>query len=165
MLLGNQCKLPRTAVKKQQQQKHIFHVFVTTYSLAWNILDCRPAYLNDKCMCIGDLVLWGHMLLHSLTGAPDSQQDECVGKENDSAGHNIAEEEEADDVAQCCRVLAGSMPIDAACRTIWLCPIFSPARQGTNGENCCIAPDPSNQHAGMKVGELATWGRKIEEPG
>lgn len=119
-------------------------------------MDSEPIYLNDKCMCIGDLVLGGHVLLHSLTGAPDSQQDECVGQEDDSAGHNVAEEEEADDVAHCCRVLAGSMPIDAARCTIWLGPIFSPAGQGANSKNCSVAPDSSNQHAGMAVGELVT---------
>lgn len=85
-------------------------------------------YLNDKCVCIGDLVLRGHVLLHSLTGAPDGQQDECVGQKDDSAGHNVAEEEEADDVAHSCGVLAGSVPIDAACCTIRLGPVLSPAR-------------------------------------
>lgn len=111
-------------------------------------------------MCIGDLILWGHVLLHGLAGAPDGQQNECIGQEDDSAGHNVAEEEEADDVAHCCRALAGSMPVDAACRTIWFGPVFSPAGQGTNSKNSSIAPDPSNQDACMAVRELVTWGRE-----
>lgn len=107
-------------------------------------------------MCVGDLVLRGHVLLHSLTGAPDGQQDECVGQEDDSAGDNVAEEEEANDVAHCCRALAGSVPVDAASCTIWLGPIFPPAGQGPDGKNSSVAPDPSNQHAGVAVRELVT---------
>lgn len=107
-------------------------------------------------MCIGDLVLRGHVLLHSLAGAPDGQQDECVGQEDDSAGHNVAEEEETDDVAHSCRVLARSIPVDAARCTVRLGPVLSPARQGTYSKNSSIAPDPSNQQAGVAEGELAT---------
>lgn len=95
-------------------------------------------------MCIGDLVLWGHVLLHSLAGAPDCQQDERVGQKDDSAGHNVAEEEEADDVAHSCRVLVWSMPVDAACRTVRLGSVLPPARQGTYSENSRVAPDPCN---------------------
>lgn len=78
-------------------------------------------------MCIGDLVLWGHVLLHSLSRPPDGQQDECVGQEYDSAGHDVAKEEEADDIAHSCRVLAWRMPVDTACGTVRLFPIRSPA--------------------------------------
>ncbi len=102
-------------------------------------------------MCIGDLVLGGHVLLHSLTGAPDGQQDECVGQEDDSAGQNVAEEEEADDVAHSCRALAGSVPIDAARGTVRLRPILSPARQGTYSKYSGVQPDSSNQQAGMAI--------------
>lgn len=107
-------------------------------------------------MCIGDLVLWGHMLLHSLAGAPDGQQDECVGQEDDGAGHDVAEEEETDDVAHSCRALAGCMPVDAARCTIRLGPILSPARQGTHGKDSSIAPNPSNQEAGVTERKLVT---------
>lgn len=107
-------------------------------------------------MCIGDLVLGGHVLLHSLTGAPDSQQDECIGQEDDSARHNVAEEEEANDVGHRSSVSAGSIPVDAARSTIWLSPVFSPAGQGTNSKNCSVAPDSSDQQAGMTVRELVT---------
>ena len=113
-------------------------------------------YLDDKCMCIGDLVLWGHVLLHSLAGAPHGQQDECVGQEDDSAGHDVAEEKQADDVAHSCRVLAGCLPIDAARCTVWFGPVLAPARQGANSKDSSVAPDPSNQHAGVAVGELVT---------
>lgn len=78
-------------------------------------------------MCIGDLVLWGHMLLHSLARASHSQQDERVGQKDDSAGNNVAEEEQADDVAHGCRILAGSMPVDAARCSIRLGTIVPPA--------------------------------------
>lgn len=84
-------------------------------------------YLDDKCMCIGDFVLWGHMLLHSLAGTSHGQQDECVGQEDDSAGYDVAEEEEADDVAHSCGALTGRMPVDAAGRPIRLSPVLSPA--------------------------------------
>lgn len=84
-------------------------------------------YLNDKCLCIGDFVLWGHVLLHCLAGAPNGQQNECVGQKDDSAGHNVAEDEEADYVAHSCRVLSWSMPVDAACCTVRLGPVLSPA--------------------------------------
>lgn len=67
------------------------------------------------------------MLLNSLAGAPDGQQDEYVGQKNYNAGHNVAEEEEADDVAHSCGVVAGSMPVDAARCPVRLCPILSPA--------------------------------------
>lgn len=77
-------------------------------------------YLNDERMCIGDLVLWGHVLLHGLPGAPYSHEDEGVGQEDDCAGHYIAEEEEADDVAHSCGAEAGRMPVDAACCAIRL---------------------------------------------
>ena len=107
-------------------------------------------------MCIGDLVLWGHMLLHSLTGAPYSQQDERVGQEDDSAGHDVAEEKEADDVAHSCKVLAWRMPVDAACCTVRLAPVLPPARQGTYSKDSSVAPDPSNQEAGVAEGKLVT---------
>lgn len=126
------------------------HIYFRIYCIV--ILEREPTvciYLNDKCMCIGDLVLWGHMLLHSLARAPDSHQDKCVGQEDDSAGHNVAEEEEADDVAHSCRVLAGRMPVDAACCTVRLGPILSPARQGTYSKDSSVAPDPSYQEAGV----------------
>lgn len=107
-------------------------------------------------MCVGDLVLWGHVLLHSLSRASDSHQDERVGQKDDGAGHNVAEEEEADYVAHSCRVLAGCFPVNAACCTIRLCPILSPASQGTDSKHTSVAPNPSNQQAGMAVGELVT---------
>lgn len=95
-------------------------------------------------MCIGDFVLWGHMLLDSLARAPNSQQDECVGHEDNSAGYDVAEEEEADDVAHGCRTLAGCIPFDAARCAVRLGPVLSPARQGTHGKHSSIAPDASN---------------------
>lgn len=119
-------------------------------------MDSKSLYLNNKRMCIGDLVLGGHVLLHSLTGAPDSQQDECIGQEDDRAWHNVAEEEEANDVAHRSSVSAGSIPVDAARSTIWLSPIFSPAGQGTNSKNRSVAPNSSDQQAGMTVRELVT---------
>lgn len=102
------------------------------------------------------------MLLHGLAGAPDSQQDERVGEENDSAGDNIAEEEEADDVAHRRRVLAGSVPVDATGCAIRLGPVFSPARQGADGENAGVAPDPCDQHVGMVIRKLVTCGRELQ---
>lgn len=52
------------------------------------------------------------------------------------------------------------MPVNAARRTIWLSPILSPAGQGTNSKHCSVAPDASNQHQGVTVGELVTCGRE-----
>lgn len=113
-------------------------------------------------MGIGNLVLWGHVLLHSLAGAPNSQQDECVGQENDSAGDNIAEEEQADDVAHRRRARAGSVPVDAAGCAVWFSPVFTPARQGADGEDAGVAPDPRDQHVGVMIGKLVTWGRECQ---
>lgn len=107
-------------------------------------------------MRIRDLVLRGHVLLHSLAGAPYGQQDVRVGQEDDSAGDNVAEEEEADDVAHGRRALAGRVPIDAASCTIWLGPVLAPAGQGTDGKDSGVAPDSSDQQAGVAVGELVT---------
>lgn len=64
-------------------------------------------YLDDKCMCIGDLVLRGHVLLYSLARASDGHQDKSVGQENHSTGHNVAEEKQANDVAHSCRAFTG----------------------------------------------------------
>lgn len=105
-------------------------------------------------MCVGDLVLRGHVLLHSLAGAPHGQQDERVGQEDDGAGHDVAEEEEADDVAHGCRVLTGAVPVDAARRTVRLGPVLPPTREGANSKNSSVAPDPGNKHAGVAGGEL-----------
>lgn len=113
-------------------------------------------YLYNKCMCIGDLVLRGHMLLHSLAGPPDGQQDECVGQEYDSAGYDVTKEKEADDIAHSCRALAWRMPVDAACCSIRLFPILSPAGQGAYSKHSSIAPGPSNQQRGVAVRELVT---------
>lgn len=120
--------------------------------------------LYDKRMCVGDLVLRGHVLLHSLTGAPHGHQDECVGQKNDSAGHDVAEEEEADYVAHGRRALAGSMPIDAARCTVRLGSILPPARQRADSKNPSVAPDPGNQEAGVAIGELVTivWAADFE---
>lgn len=123
------------------------------------MLERQPAvciYLNDECMRIGDLVLRGHMLLHSLAGAPDGQKDECVGQEDDSAGDDVAEEEEADDVGHSCGVLAGRVPVDAACCAVGLCSVLSPARQGPHSKDSSVAPDPSNQQASVAVRKLVT---------
>lgn len=113
-------------------------------------------------MGIGNLVLWRHVLLHSLAGAPNSQQDERVGQENDSAGDNIAEEEQTDDVAHRRRARAGSVPVDAAGCAVWLGPIFTPAWQGADGKDAGVAPDPCNQHVGVMIGKLVTWGRECQ---
>lgn len=113
-------------------------------------------YLDDKCMCIGDLVLRGHMLLHSLSGAADGHQDEGVRKEDDSARYDVAEEEKADNIAHSCGVLAWCMPVDAACCTIRLLSVLSPPGEGTHSKHTSIAPDPSNQQGGVAVRELAT---------
>lgn len=122
-------------------------------------------YLDDKCMCIGDFVLWGHMLLHSLAGASDGQQDECVGQEDDSAGYNVAEEEEADDVAHGCGAFTGCVPVDAAGCSIRLSPVLSPAWQGTNSEDPSVAPDPSDQHVGVAVRKLVTCNKEEADRG
>lgn len=109
------------------------------------------AYLNNERVRIGDLVLWGHVLLHGLAGATDSQEDEGVGQKDDGAGHDVAEDKEADDVAHSCRVLTGRMPVDAARCAIWLGPILPPTRQRTDSKHCSIAPDASDQQAGVAV--------------
>lgn len=113
-------------------------------------------YLDNQRVRIGDLVLRGHVLLHGLAGAPDGQQDERVGQEDDRAGDNVAAKEEADDVAHGRRALAGSVPVDAASCTIWLGPVLAPAGQGTDGKDSGVAPDSSDQQAGVAVGELVT---------
>lgn len=95
-------------------------------------------------MCIGDLVLRGHVLLHCLAGAADGQQDEHVGQKDDRAGNNVAEEEEADDVAHSQRVLARHVPVDAARRTVRLGPVLSPPQQGPHGKHSRVAPDPGD---------------------
>lgn len=132
------------------------HVFFHTSSAS------EPSYLDDECMRVGNLVLRRHVLLHGLAGAPDSQQDECVGEENDSAGDNIAEEEQADDVAHCRGVLAGSVPVDATGCAIWLGPVLSPATQGSDGENAGVAPDPCDQHVSVGIRKLVTCGRELQ---
>lgn len=151
---GNRCKLPRKAGKRHKMNLSHKHIFTSICVVCWKVVLC--IYLNDKCMCVGDLVLRGHVLLHSLAGAPDGQEDECVGQEDDSAWHNVAEEEEADDVAHSRRVLAGCMPVDAARCSVGLGSILSPARQRTYSKNSSVAPHPSNQQAGVAVGELVT---------
>lgn len=109
-------------------------------------------------MRIGNLVLWRHVLLHGLAGAPDSQQDERVGEEYDGAGDNIAEEEQADDVAHRHGVLAGRVPVDATGCAIRLGPVFSPARQGADSKNAGVAPHPCNQHVGVAIRKLVACG-------
>lgn len=111
-------------------------------------------------MRVGSLVLRRHVLLQGLAGAPDSQPDEGVGEENDSAGDDIAEEEEADDVAHGHGVLAGSVPVDATSCAVRLGPVLPPARQGAHGENARVAPDPRHQHIGVAIGKLVTCGRE-----
>lgn len=113
-------------------------------------------------MRVGNLVLRCHVLLHGLTGSPDRQQDERVGEENDSAGDDIAEEEQADDVAHRCGVLAGSVPVDATGCAVWLGPVFPPARQGADGENAGVAPDPCDQHVSVGIRKLVTCGRELQ---
>lgn len=77
-------------------------------------------HLYDECVCIGDLVHRGHVLLHGLAGSPDSQQDEGVGEEDDGTGHNVAEEEEANDVGHGRRADVGRVPVDTAGRAVRL---------------------------------------------
>lgn len=126
MLSGNQYKLPRKAENICDNTKNMSHEHRFTQLTVFSITTVC-VYLNNKCMCIGDLVLRGHVLLHSLSRSPDGQQYECVGQEYDSAGHDVAKKEEADDVAHSCRVLAWCMPVDAACCTVRLFTILSPA--------------------------------------
>lgn len=121
----------------------------------------EPSYLDDERMRVGNLVLRRHVLLHSLARTPDGQQDERVGQENDSAGDDVAEEEEADDVAHRRRVLAGRVPVDATGCAIRLGPVLPPARQGADGENTSVAPDPCDQHVSVVMRELVTCGREI----
>lgn len=113
-------------------------------------------------MCIGDLVLWWHVLLHSLAGTPHSQQDERVGQKDDGAGHGVTEEEEADYVAHRCRILAGTMPVYATCCPVRLRPIISPSGERTYSKHSSVAPDDSNQQASMVVWELVACKRRGE---
>lgn len=113
-------------------------------------------YLDDEGVRVGDLVLRRHVLLHGLAGATDGEQDERVGQENDGAGDHVAEEEEADDVAHGRRVLAGAVPVDAAGRAVRLGPVLSPSRQGADGKNAGVAPDPCYQQVGVVIGKFVT---------
>lgn len=113
-------------------------------------------------MRVGNLVLRRHMLLHGLAGARDSQQDEGIREENNSAGDNIAEEEQADDVAHSREVLAWSVPVDATGCAIRLGRVFSPARQGADSKNSRVAPHPCDQHVGVAIRKLVTCGEELQ---
>lgn len=156
MLRGSRCKPPQTSEKIQQNPSKNHAIPHITPPLPR-----QCSYLDDERMRVGNLVLRRHVLLHGLAGTPDGQQDECVGQENDSAGDDVAEEEEADDVAHCRRVLAGRVPVDAAGCAIRLGPVLPPARQGADGENTSVAPDPCDQHVSVVMRELVTCGREI----
>lgn len=150
MRRGIRCKPPPTSEKTAanniyQSRKH---------ALLYMSLANEPSYLDDERMGVGNLVLWRHMLLHGLAGAPDGHQDERVGQENDGAGDNVAEKEQADDVAHRRQARAGSVPVDAAGRAIRLGPVLSPSRQGADGEDTGVAPDPCDQHVGVIIGKL-----------
>jgi len=74
---------------------------------------CDP-YLDKKCLHIGDFVLRRDVLLHCMLGPPDRHKDESVGEDDDGAGYDVTEEEEADDVDHGGCAVAGRVPVDTA---------------------------------------------------
>lgn len=72
------------------------------------------SYLDEKCLHVGDFVLRRDVLLHCMLGPPDRHQDKRVGEDDDGAGDDVTEEEEADDVDHGRCVVAGRVPVDAA---------------------------------------------------
>ena len=106
------------------------------------------------------------MLLDGLAGPPDGYQDEGIGEGDDGAGDDVAEEEEADDVAHGQPAVAGGVPVDAARRAVGLGAVLAPAAQRPHGKHHGIAPHRRHQQTGMPVGELVTWrNRGIEGHG
>lgn len=72
------------------------------------------SYLDEKCLHVGDFVLRRDVLLHCMLGPPDRHQDKRVGEDDDGAGDDVTEEEEADYVDHGRCVVAGRVPVDAA---------------------------------------------------
>lgn len=96
------------------------------------------------------------MLLDSLPRPAHRQQDEGVGEEDDGAGQDVAEEEEAYDVGHGETAVVRSKPVDAAGRAVGLETVLAPAGQRTCSEDGGVAPNPNHQHHGMPRGELVS---------
>lgn len=93
------------------------------------------------------------MLLHSLAGCVHCNQDARIGRHNNTAWEDVAEDEQRHGVRACRAVLIGQAPVDATSRAIRLWSVFPPVGQRRAGEQEGIDPSTGNQQTAMRGAE------------
>lgn len=107
------------------------------------------AHLDEKRLHIGDLVLRRDVLLHRMLSSSYSHQDERIREDDDAAGHDIAEEEEADDIDHGWCAGAWRVPVDAAGSAVGLGAILTPSRQRSHRKHRRVTPHTHHQQTSV----------------
>lgn len=89
------------------------------------------------------------MLLHSLAGRMHCDQNACVGCYNNTAGEDIAEDEQCHRVGARCGMLIGPAPVNATGGAIRLWSIFPPVGQWGAGKQQGIDPSTGNEQTAV----------------
>lgn len=89
------------------------------------------------------------MLLHSLAGRMHCDQNACVGCYNNTAGEDIAEDEQCHSVGARCGMLIGQVPVNATGGAIRLWSIFPPVGQWGAGKQQGIGPSTGNEQTAV----------------
>ena len=103
----------------------------------------RPhhAHLHNNILDVAHLGLPGLVMLHGLMGGSDRHQDARVGRHDDTAGHDVAQDKERRRVGAGHGMQVGQAPVDAAGCAVGLRTILTPVGQRGAGEH--QGPSPS----------------------
>ena len=99
----------------------------------------------------------GYVLLDGLLGCPHCDQDASVGRHDDTAGQNVAEDEERQGVGASRVLPVGHVPVDAAGRAVGLGSVRAPAGQRGAGEEQGVDPGAGDQQAAVNRVKPVTW--------
>ena len=89
------------------------------------------------------------MLLHGLAGCLNCDQNACVGRYNNAAGKDVAEDKEHQSEGAGCGVLIGQAPVNAAGGAIRLWSVFPPVAQRAARKQQGVDPSTGNEQTAM----------------
>lgn len=101
------------------------------------------------------------MLLHILAGCMHRGQNACVGRHNNTAWKDVAEDEQCHSVGACRGVLIGQAPVNAAGGAIRLWSIFPPVGKRGAGEQQGVDPSTCDEHTAMNRVKPVPCGNRL----
>lgn len=107
------------------------------------------SHLNDDRLDAAHVRLPRRVLLHGPAGRVHRGQDARVGRHDDAAREDVAEDEQRHSVGACRGVLVGPAPVDATGGAVRLGPVLPPVGQRGAGEQQGIDPSAGDEQAAM----------------